>query len=136
MHSWRVLILPYLCGLDIYNQYRFDEPWDSPHNRKLANSRGVQPVCLPHGRRHFRRNQLRGSRRTRNDVAGLKGRPIRDGTSKTIAIVEVANSGIHWMEPRDIAYKDALQGINADTNAHTSPPSTAKSQAYCGVTIE
>ena len=36
MHSWRVLILPYLGEQALYDQYRFDEPWDSPHNSALA----------------------------------------------------------------------------------------------------
>jgi prepilin-type processing-associated H-X9-DG protein len=27
---------------------------------------------------------------------------ITDGTSNTILVVEVANSGIHWMDPRDL----------------------------------
>ncbi len=39
MHSWRVLILPYLESAQaqaVASQYRFDEPWDGPHNRKLA----------------------------------------------------------------------------------------------------
>lgn len=36
LHSWRVLILPFLERNDIYDQYRFDEPWDGPKNRKLA----------------------------------------------------------------------------------------------------
>ncbi|MBN1589258.1 MAG: DUF1559 domain-containing protein [Pirellulales bacterium] len=39
MHSWRVLILPYL-GPDeaaIYRQYRFDEPWNGPNNLHLAS---------------------------------------------------------------------------------------------------
>ena len=38
MHSWRVLILPYLGYEDLYKQYRFDEPWDGPNNRRLAKS--------------------------------------------------------------------------------------------------
>src|SRR6266704_588138 len=28
MHSWRVLILPYVDRSDIYAAYRFDEPWN------------------------------------------------------------------------------------------------------------
>ena len=35
MHSWRVLILPYFCMGDIYNQYNFNEPWNGPKNRLL-----------------------------------------------------------------------------------------------------
>jgi hypothetical protein len=34
-HSWRVLILPYLNEQALYDEYRLDEPWDSPRNRKL-----------------------------------------------------------------------------------------------------
>src|SRR4051812_9073955 len=32
MHSWRVLILPYLDEKPLYLKYRFDEPWNGPHN--------------------------------------------------------------------------------------------------------
>lgn len=34
-HSWRVLILPYLGHIDLFNRYHFDEPWDGSNNRKL-----------------------------------------------------------------------------------------------------
>ena len=36
MHSWRVLILPFIDQAPLYNQYRFDEPWDGPNNRQLS----------------------------------------------------------------------------------------------------
>jgi hypothetical protein len=35
MHSWRVLILPFLESSPLYDKYRFDEPWDGPNNRQL-----------------------------------------------------------------------------------------------------
>ena len=35
MHSWRVLLLPYLDRSDLYKAYDFTEPWDGPNNRKL-----------------------------------------------------------------------------------------------------
>jgi uncharacterized protein DUF1559 len=37
---------------------------------------------------------------------------ISDGTSKTIMLVEVADSGINWLEPRDLPFEQALRGIN------------------------
>jgi hypothetical protein len=37
---------------------------------------------------------------------------VTDGKSKTIAVVEVANTGIHWMEPRDLTFEEAQRGIN------------------------
>ena len=33
--SWRVHLLPYLEQGELYRQFKLDEPWDSPHNRKL-----------------------------------------------------------------------------------------------------
>lgn len=38
LHSWRVLILPYINDVTkaLYEQIQLDEPWDSPHNRQFA----------------------------------------------------------------------------------------------------
>ena len=33
--SWRVHILPLVGQVKLYKQFHFDEPWDSPHNKKL-----------------------------------------------------------------------------------------------------
>jgi len=35
LHSWRVLILPYIEQGELYRQFKLDEPWDSPHNIQL-----------------------------------------------------------------------------------------------------
>ena len=32
MHSWRVLLLPFLGREDLYEKYDLNEPWDSPKN--------------------------------------------------------------------------------------------------------
>jgi beta-lactamase regulating signal transducer with metallopeptidase domain len=37
-YSWRVAILPYIEQPALYNQYRFDEPWDSEANKKVLNA--------------------------------------------------------------------------------------------------
>ena len=49
MHSWRVLLLPYLERSDLYEMYNFDEPWDSPGNRALANMTPNIYACLSSG---------------------------------------------------------------------------------------
>jgi Protein of unknown function (DUF1559) len=33
--SWRVALLPYLDEGELYRQFKLDQPWDSPHNKKL-----------------------------------------------------------------------------------------------------
>jgi hypothetical protein len=35
LHSWRVLLLPYLNQEALYGKIRLDEPWDSEHNRQF-----------------------------------------------------------------------------------------------------
>src|SRR5437868_4622539 len=37
---------------------------------------------------------------------------VKDGTSNTILVVEVFNSGVHWMEPRDFHTTQMAPGIN------------------------
>jgi hypothetical protein len=34
--SWRVRLLPYLDETFLYEQFHLNEPWDSPHNRRLV----------------------------------------------------------------------------------------------------
>ena len=34
--SWRVALLPHLGQQELYDQFRFDEPWDSEHNMEVA----------------------------------------------------------------------------------------------------
>src|SRR5262245_18129478 len=42
LHSWRVLILPFLGERNLYEAYQFDEPWNGPSNSKLAEQ---VPAC-------------------------------------------------------------------------------------------
>ncbi len=39
MHSWRALLLPYLDEDPLAEAYLLDEPWNGPHNSKLAKYR-------------------------------------------------------------------------------------------------
>ncbi|MCL2116926.1 MAG: DUF1559 domain-containing protein [Planctomycetaceae bacterium] len=49
LHSWRVLLLPYLGDealAELYSQIRLDEPWDSEHNRQF-HSRNLDIYRCP-----------------------------------------------------------------------------------------
>ena len=37
MHSWRVLVLPFAEATGFPSAYNFQEPWNGPHNRLLAD---------------------------------------------------------------------------------------------------
>jgi hypothetical protein len=120
MHSWRVLILPFIDGAPLYNKYRFDEPWDGPNNRKLAGT--MPPVytcpCDDHGGKCDAPTMTSyvavvGDETAWPEDGAVSIRDIKDGATNTLLIVEVANSGIHWMEPRDLHVAQMAPTINA-----------------------
>jgi hypothetical protein len=133
MHSWRVLILPYLGRGDLYKQYNFDEPWDGPNNRKLLAQRPGVFACpndeiacqngtatsyvAVTGRRALWRP---GKPRNLDEISG------DGGTTNTVMLVEVGGSaGINWIEPRDFCLDEAK------TNRASSFATSAFSGHWC-----
>ncbi len=121
MHSWRVLILPYLESAQaqaVASQYRFDEPWDGPHNRKLA---GKMPDL-------YRCPNSPPNSVTTSYVAVVGpgttwpgGEPgVKRGDSRAafqafeekILLVESCGVKIPWMEPRDLELDQLPLTIN------------------------
>ncbi|HEY7423501.1 MAG TPA: sigma-70 family RNA polymerase sigma factor [Gemmataceae bacterium] len=45
--SWRVALLPYLDQNNLYKLFHLDEPWDSPHNRKLLDTYSPKVYATP-----------------------------------------------------------------------------------------
>jgi hypothetical protein len=119
MHSWRVLILPYIDQAPLYNQYRFDEPWNGPNNSKLAS------ITIPSYQCPANVDEQKELQQWTSYVAvigphtcwqGTEPVPISqitDGTSVTLLVVETRNSGIHWMEPRDLHVTQMPLTVNA-----------------------
>ena len=118
MHSWRVLLLPFLEEQDLYDRYDFDQPWDGPDNRVLSQEIPYVFQC-PAGELSgtpitsylavVGTNTLWPPRRT------VRFSDIEDGTSNTLAVVELAASDVHWMEPRDLDVGDLSYGVNHDS---------------------
>jgi prepilin-type processing-associated H-X9-DG protein len=120
MHSWRVLILPYLDRRDVYQAYRFDEPWDGPTNRKVAATLFRCFLCPADGLRMDTVGPLPltnylaviGPRTAWPGDKVVSLNDITDGPGNTILVVEVADSGIQWAEPRDLHVLQMPHGIN------------------------
>jgi hypothetical protein len=45
LHSWRVLILPFLGQKELYDKIRLDEPWDSEHNQQFHSQMPSVYAC-------------------------------------------------------------------------------------------
>lgn len=116
MHSWRVLILPFLEQDALYRQYRMDEPWNGPNNRNLPPSAFHPYHCYSDPDANPLNTSYvlvtgEGTAWVADKAPKLAN--FTDGPSHSIAVVEVASSGIHWMEPRDLSLSQALRGINS-----------------------
>ena len=112
MHSWRVLILPFICENNMYQEYDFDEPWDGPNNRKLADKYKFHPELFQcQSRRHSKSSMITdyvvvvGKDTIFPDAKSRSMREVSDGLKNTILLVEINNSDIHWMEPRDLQFE-------------------------------
>ena len=102
--SWRVLVLPFLEQGALYDQFRLDEPWDSEHNRQLI---AAMPAVFrsPASRADPGKTNYLGVGGRHGIFPGEKGinfAKITDGTSNTIAILEVDDAAaIEWTRPGD-----------------------------------
>ena len=139
MHSWRVLILPYIEQQALYARYNFDEPWDGPNNSQLA------ALLPPPYRCPSDSAGTPGSATTNYAVITGPGTmfdgetastlaSVTDGTSNTILVVETT-AGINWMEPRDLdANQMAFQINGSPTEISSHHPGGAQAVFADGAT--
>jgi len=114
MHSWRVLILPWLEQKELHDQYRFDEPWDGPNNSRLANK--MPAVFAFHDKTDHGgiTNYLRvvGPGTASPGATTISNADVSDGTDNTLLIVENLGAGVNWLEPRDLPFGSMSFAIN------------------------
>lgn len=104
--SWRVRILPYLEEQELYEEFHLDEPWDSEHNRALI-PRMPDAYCSPalydlaEGETVFLAVTGLGTA-FEDGKKGLKFKELKDGTSKTVLVVEAdRDEAVIWTKPDD-----------------------------------
>ncbi|HEX4611900.1 MAG TPA: DUF1559 domain-containing protein [Urbifossiella sp.] len=108
--SWRVSILPYVGEAALYQEFKHDEPWDSPDNIKLLERMprvfaSTQPPAPP-GQTHYQVFVTPDTAAVKTMFGRTVGRPllVPDGTSNTIMIAEAADP-VDWTKPEDMPYE-------------------------------
>jgi RNA polymerase sigma factor (sigma-70 family) len=104
--SWRVAILPFIEQDALYKQFHLDEPWDSEHNKKLADI--VVKAYSPPGATDKERaltyyQAIVGEGAAWEPKKELIAPSFADGTSNTIMVVEAATP-VPWTKPEDLPF--------------------------------
>jgi hypothetical protein len=106
MHSWRVLILPYLGEEGLYKRYNFQQPWDSPHNLTLTYQMPDVFACPAD-----RDAKLMGETNYMVVIGRKTAFPsayphslsdISDDLGTTLLVTETRAAGITWLQPKDL----------------------------------
>lgn len=104
--SWRVVILPYIDQGTLYQQFKLDEPWDSPNNIQLLRS---MPATYSLARVRPREPYATcyqvfvGPSTPFEGQVGTTLGMISDGTSNTLLVAEAADA-VPWTKPDDLPF--------------------------------
>ncbi|MEM9589682.1 MAG: DUF1559 domain-containing protein, partial [Planctomycetota bacterium] len=118
VHSWRVLILPYLAEDELYSEFAMDRSWNHPENVDVS----YQSPAV------FRHPTFAGNYRTLSAYYLVTGpntlfppegplgpADVGDSPGKTVLVVEgvpTANSG-QWTEPIDLDFTQMKGQVNS-----------------------
>ena len=116
--SWRVLLLPFLGEESLHREYRFDEPWNGAHNRRLS-SRVPECYRCPTDAHKSSSSFLAivGRRTMWPAYFTVNVKDVGDGSSNTVMLMEALDRDINWLEPRDLTTSQALEQIRRN-DAH------------------
>jgi hypothetical protein len=108
--SWRVSILPYLGDdeRDLYQQFRLDEPWDSPHNLPLLRKmpkvfKRPWPYHEDRTKTYYQVFVGPGALFEGQRVLTLSEVTKGDGLSNTLLLADAAEA-VPWTKPADLAF--------------------------------
>ena len=121
LHSWRVLLLPFLgeeCQ-ELYRRYNFSEAWDSPKNKGVLESRPAIFSCPTHGRVPDRNGTsylaVVGPGCAFQGRALVRKSRIMD---QSLLVVETAQCEVRWTEPYDVDVSNGLDAFSRIGSNH------------------
>jgi prepilin-type processing-associated H-X9-DG protein len=119
--SWRVAILPYIEQQELYNKFKLDEPWDSPHNKALLKEMPTTYVCPSRSNAEpfattYQVFSGKGAMFENGQDIGIVS--VTDGTSNTLLVVE-AKAAVPWTKPADLTFDpEAAPSLNGAGSPH------------------
>ena len=112
LHSWRVLILPFIEENGLYDKLDLTKPWNDPVNIQYANQMPAMFRCpsyeadktSPYYDLDLVSTSyvcIVGEETIWNPKKKIGFDDIEDGTANTVLIVESDRHRVHWMSPLD-----------------------------------
>ncbi|MBR4751480.1 MAG: DUF1559 domain-containing protein [Thermoguttaceae bacterium] len=120
LHSWRVLLLPYLGEQELFSQIKLDEPWDSDWNKQFWTKTPNVFRCASTPTADVEDDATKAKKCAYSCVIGPNtafpedGTSVRpsmvvDGLSNAVMYVERKNPSV-WMDPySEITVEQALE---------------------------
>ena len=110
--------MPMMESGPFYDHYLMSEPWNGPHNSKLHAEylrlwRCPEDTSSAPGMTNYVAITGPGTAWPGPNQHS-RFSDFKDGTSNTLVVVEIRNSDIHWMEPRDLDIRSLKFAINSD----------------------
>jgi hypothetical protein len=105
--SWRVQILPYVEQVDLYKQFKLDEPWDSETNKKLIEKmpKLYAPVRVKAKPGETFYQVFTGEKAIFGPNKKTALFSIPDGTANTGMVFE-AGEPVVWTKPADLPFDE------------------------------
>lgn len=113
-HSWRVLLLPYLGELALFNRYDFRQPWNGSSNYELLHERPAVYSCPSNSNRHGKAEiHTHYVAVIDTDTAWPGSVPrklseVTDSRGETVLVVEATGRAIPWTKPQDLTLEEAI----------------------------
>lgn len=131
LHSWRVLVLPYLGYQTLYDEFDLDEPWDTAANRELIFQMPEEyrsPVAAAASGYETYYSLVTGADTLFPPSGPLGPADVADNPAKTLLVVEGARPtslSLQWTEPGDLDFATLSTTIGSDLGGHHDGGATA-----------
>jgi hypothetical protein len=105
--SWRVHLLPFLQQQPLYDKFRLNEPWDSPHNKALIRfmPQVFRTPADPADSTTTRMVTIVGEGTLFDPALKQRMADVRDGTAQTLLIIHVGrDKAVPWTKPEDVRF--------------------------------
>lgn len=131
LHSWRVLVLPYLGYQTLYDEFDLTEPWSTEANRQLIFQMPDEfrsPVASAGSGYETYYTLVTGAETLFPPSGPLGPADVTDDPAKTLLVVEGARPSsvsLQWTEPGDLDFATLSTTIGSDLGGNHVGGATA-----------